>query len=464
MAHDSQPVPVTAAIGVLGWDHLDPVLLAALALEAPVLLLGEHGTAKTLLAERVAEALGSCFRHYNASILNYDDLVGIPLPTDDGTGLRFVGTNGSIWGAEFAFFDEINRCRPDLQNKMFPLVHERRVAGVDLPSLRHRWAAMNPPTGTESPASSFDYLGVEPLDPALADRFWFVVRAPSWSRLTREQRERLVSGTVIDTSTLDLARLVAAVGTRLAVVEATWGATVVDYVVNLVDLLRSAEIHLSPRRARMLAQAVTATVAAAEVLRHPVDVGMIAELVVMNGLPQWCNENPPAVAAVVAAHQQAWDMALNSSDTIRRQLLAVDDPVERLRLGLELDAPDDTLGTLVIGAVSAQETEAERIGLSFVLSQALGERPMTPAAWGAIGERAARMLRPASYSASLAPGRQMEAWRTASAQLAEIDRTDGDTEEYALITACGPELLAEVDLGRLLRRFTEWTQVFERAA
>ena len=37
MDHDTAPVPVTAALGVLGWDQLDPILLAALTLEAPVL-------------------------------------------------------------------------------------------------------------------------------------------------------------------------------------------------------------------------------------------------------------------------------------------------------------------------------------------------------------------------------------------------------------------------------------------
>src|SRR5207302_3208266 len=111
---------LTGELGVVGWAALDPVLLAALALEAPVLLVGPHGTAKSMVVERVAAALGLPFRHYNASLLNYDDLVGIPLPDEDGTGLRFVSTGGAIWGAGFAFFDEISRCRPALANKLFP--------------------------------------------------------------------------------------------------------------------------------------------------------------------------------------------------------------------------------------------------------------------------------------------------------------------------------------------------------
>jgi len=106
-------VPLTASLGVVGWERLDAVLLAALATESPLLLVGAHGTAKTLVAERVAAALGLEFRHYNASLINYDDLVGIPMPDESASRLRFVATPGAIWEAEFVLLDELSRCRPD---------------------------------------------------------------------------------------------------------------------------------------------------------------------------------------------------------------------------------------------------------------------------------------------------------------------------------------------------------------
>ncbi len=163
------------------------MLLAALATEAPLLLVGPHGTAKTLLVERLAGALGLELRHYNASLVNYDDLVGIPIPDEAGK-LRFVGTEAAIWDAEIVFFDELTRCRPDLQNKLFPIVHERRVAGVRLEKLQHRWAAMNPPAPDDADGVDGDvYLGAEPLDPALADRFPFVVRVPTWREPDRRR-------------------------------------------------------------------------------------------------------------------------------------------------------------------------------------------------------------------------------------------------------------------------------------
>ena len=46
------------ALGIVGWDHLEPVILAALATESPLLLVGSHGSAKTMVLTRLAEAMG----------------------------------------------------------------------------------------------------------------------------------------------------------------------------------------------------------------------------------------------------------------------------------------------------------------------------------------------------------------------------------------------------------------------
>ena len=147
----TQQLSITTSLYVHGWQHLDAVLLAALATEFPLLLIGAHGTAKTLLVERLSKAMGLEFRHYNASLINYDDLVGIPIPEEGQDRLRFITTPGAIWDAQVVFFDEISRCRPDLQNKLFPIIHERRVIGMDLQNLQYRWAAMNPHPQPKNP-------------------------------------------------------------------------------------------------------------------------------------------------------------------------------------------------------------------------------------------------------------------------------------------------------------------------
>lgn len=136
---------ITEPLGLYGWTRLEPVLLAALATEEPILLVGGHGSAKSFILERLAESLGMIFRCYNASLINYDDLVGIPMPSADRQRLEYITTDTAIWDAGVVFIDELNRTRPELQNKLFPIIHDRRIQGKKLDKLHYRWAAMNPP-------------------------------------------------------------------------------------------------------------------------------------------------------------------------------------------------------------------------------------------------------------------------------------------------------------------------------
>jgi MoxR-like ATPase len=454
----STTTPLTSTLGIQGWSHLDPILLAALAIEAPVLLVGAHGTAKTLLVERIAGALNAEFRHYNASLLNYDDLVGIPLP-DDTDGLRFVGTKGAVWDAEFVFFDEINRCRPDLQNKMFPIVHERRIAGMHLEQLRHRWAAMNPPSATDT----FDgYLGTEPLDAALADRFWFTVRIPTWSSLTRAEREALVAGECTEASGADLADLIARTRTELELVRVEIGPITTRYAVTLVDLLAEAGIPLSPRRAAMLQRAVQATVAATRALGVVATLQETCELVVRNALPQWGDAEPPSTAKVLAANVQACAVALAASDSVRRSLLEERDPLSRVNLALRLNADDATLATVVIGALAAQPSDAHRVALSAVFTDVLAERTMTPAAWSSIADKAARVHRPGERTVQVAPGKRLESWRRAAGWLAGNPPSNALGElEHAVINACGAELLEHINVEVLVDDLRRYATTFK---
>ena len=167
---------VLTQLGIIGMGSIEPVILGALIGGEPLLLIGPHGTGKSYLLNRISAGLGLEWRHYNASLLNYDDLVGFPLPGKNGT-LEYVQTPASIWGAEAVFIDEISRCRPDLQNKLFPIIHERRVQGILLDKLVYRWSAMNPPANGDDDDDP-GYRGSEPLDAALADRFAFVVQMP----------------------------------------------------------------------------------------------------------------------------------------------------------------------------------------------------------------------------------------------------------------------------------------------
>lgn len=411
-------------LGIYGWSHLDPVLLAALANEAPLLLVGAHGTAKTLLVERLAAALKLELRHYNASLVNYDDLVGIPLP-DEAGNLRFVGTAAAIWDAEIVFFDELTRCRPDLQNKLFPIVHERRVAGVKLEKLQHRWAAMNPPSADETDSVEGDvYLGAEPLDPALADRFPFVVRVPTWKNLSAEDRRRVVGGDA-DVDAPAVLELIAACRSRVQSFPGAVRDQVVEWAVALVDTLADAGVHLSPRRARMLVDAALGVHAARLVLHQCADVpdGLerSAEIALRNGIPQTASEVPPSVGVVVGAHRQAWHISVLARDDVRRLILEQPDRVQRVKMGADFGVGQPELAQLVTQAIEATPGEGSRVGVGTAMFLAFrNDHTLRPSTWGTLATLASVPMTPRQQKLPIAPGPQLEVWREINAYLSGL--------------------------------------------
>ena len=111
-------------LGVFGFDRFETIILAALVTEDPMMLIGRSGTGKTFLLNSLSEALGLEHRHYNASLISFDDLVGFPYPDAENSGVKFLETPATVWGAESVLIDEISRCKPEHQNRLFSLVHE----------------------------------------------------------------------------------------------------------------------------------------------------------------------------------------------------------------------------------------------------------------------------------------------------------------------------------------------------
>src|SRR4249920_2927391 len=180
-----------AALGAYGFEAQEAVILAALASGDPILLIGRSGTGKTFLLNSISEALGLEHRHYNASLISFDDLVGFPYPDEAKASVRFLETPASDWGAESVLIDEISRCKPEHQNRLFSLVHERKIQGLALTKLRYRWAAMNPCSTDQSGGE--EYRGSEPLDPALADRFAVILDVGDWDALSEADRLRVTN-------------------------------------------------------------------------------------------------------------------------------------------------------------------------------------------------------------------------------------------------------------------------------
>jgi MoxR-like ATPase len=359
--HATASSSLLSNIGLIGLSDLEPIILAALATAEPLLLIGPHGTGKSLLLTRIAEALGLAFRHYNSSLLNFDDLVGFPLPNKNGS-LEYVKTPASIWGAEAVIFDEISRCRPDIQNKLFPIIHERRSQGILLDGLRYRRAAMNPPMSEDDDEG---YLGSEPLDPALTDRFAFIVNMPAWDRYSEEEQLAIIlaeNNSVPAGSAAKLRFAVTMTDAALLSVGRSIGPAVAVYVRTLVALLARAGVRLSPRRAGMLRRSVLAVHAAALTLDADASPANSALLAVRNGLPQIAEGRVISETKLLGAHREAWKTAgVKPGDPLRAILTSVD-PVDRVRLAVaasKLSKGDfssiisDAISTLVPGAREA---------------------------------------------------------------------------------------------------------------
>jgi MoxR-like ATPase len=419
---DSENLGITEALGIQGWSHLDAVLLAALATEAPLLLVGPHGTAKSQLVEKIADALHLDMRHYNASLINYDDLVGIPMPDETATSLNFISTPGAIWDAEFVFFDEISRCRPDLQNKMFPIVHERKIAGIPLGNLRHRWAAMNPPAPEDPEVNpGMDtYLGSEALDPALADRFWFIVRVPNWKDLPRDARggvlRTALSEITGDSQAYPLYERVAQYVEQCRRLIPSFGREmeewVIDYVSNAMDLLEKAQIWQSPRRAANLAKAVVAIHAARRVLNgDDAELEGSALTMLQYCMPQNCAEVPPSTMTLVTVHQQAWAISGLPADDPRRRVLEEFDPARRVLMAHQYGLEDDYVAQLITGALRDSPTDARRVGLATIFFVFFRDKRMlSPAAWEPLTKLSNGVLEARALSTTLRQGAMTDIW------------------------------------------------------
>ena len=460
-------VRLLRSLNLFGVDHLDPVILAALADERPLLLIAPHGTAKSELLNRLAAVLGLAHRHYNASLIAFDDLLGYPVPNAARDGLTYLRTPGDLWEAESVFLDEISRCRPETQNKLFSIVHEKRVQGLPLERLRYRWAAMNPPATADLADDEDVYEGSLPLDPALADRFPWVLPLPTLAELGREDRLALiVGGDRLPVVAPAVASLVSRARETLAATTRDQGDWVAAYVDALVPSLAEAKLGVSGRRAVHLAKGVHAIHAALAVLNLKADLPGAACLALRYGLPQRAQGRRIDEARLRAIHRAALAAAGQPADSPWHALRAIADPVARVAAALphfpaRLSRAE--VSTLVSDAFAGLSKPRQYLLSRHLLPVASRTGCLNVPAFELLSEPARKILKmveSGSYNLTMARSRAAQ-WDTLVAAIGQARKTGQADDPLAntllAILAIEQE---QFDVAELLALDAAWARLF----
>ena len=357
-------------LGVYGYDPVEPVILAALASGDPLLLVGKAGTGKTFLLNSLSEALRLEHRHYNASLIAFDDLVGFPWPEEQGGGIRYIETPATVWQAESVLVDEINRCKPEHQNRLFSLVHERRIQGLKLEKLRYRWAAMNPP-GFDQDGEG--YSGCEPLDAALADRFAFIVNVADWHELGEPDQIAIADPRgegALSRDKCGLSEFVKEAHQRLAGKVQSPPPSVLEYARRAASALGQAGLRISPRRVRQLARNLLALETVSDWPRD-----RLFRLGLEWSLPQRTALTQPDEAVVAAAHRTAWEaVSAEGEEKWLHEFHLQPDVAKKVYFLLDHCRDADT-GTLAVSQFLATAAKADRAVFALSLFPALVDRP-----------------------------------------------------------------------------------------
>jgi len=416
-------------LGAYGFEPQETVLLAALVSEDPLLLIGRSGTGKTFLLNTLSEALGLEHRHYNASLISFDDLVGFPYPDDARENVRFLETPATVWGAQSVLVDEISRCKPEHQNRLFSLVHERCIQGLKLEKLRYRWAAMNPCNADQSDGE--DYLGSEALDPALADRFALIVEVTDWEDLEDVDRRRIADPAGEGRRADDAGRLAARVEEWrkqfLAQIECCPPAFI-DYACAAAIALTDARLRISPRRVRLISRALLAS---------SIVAGKIRESVFLNvlrcALPQRAWGQEIDEGTLRAAHHQAWTVSVASAQEKWLQTFHLERRLDRKAKLLFTDSPSPDSGTLAVEQLLSNESPQRAAAFAFAAYPAAvaGKLPVGADAVSDLGRVAEKIL-------------------DVNGTISWQERLSGDGSEHPGLTEVGT-LLARLSGGRAER-------------
>jgi len=169
---------------VVGWDDLEAPLLAGLACDLWVVLIGPHGSCKTKVLKSIARSLDEKLQIYSAP---RDDILTIAGFIDHQAAksgrLEFIKHDRAIWDVKFLAIDELTRARAENQNLWLEILQEGTLYGHEL-QIERVVVTLNP--------QATMYAGTFELDKALEDRFTFFLHVPEMQQIASQSRDKML--------------------------------------------------------------------------------------------------------------------------------------------------------------------------------------------------------------------------------------------------------------------------------
>lgn len=167
---------------VIGFERIEPVIIANVALGKNFILIGRHGTSKTTLARILAQGYGGSYVIYDATKDDILSIAGIPKTKalEDGR-FEFATGDRTVWGKQLIVIDELGRATKENQNILLEILQERTCFGQKL-DYKVVIATMNPET----------YAASLRLDEALLDRFYSVIPVPDFTQGMNKETVRRI--------------------------------------------------------------------------------------------------------------------------------------------------------------------------------------------------------------------------------------------------------------------------------
>lgn len=140
-----------------------------------VLFEGERGVGKTSVIFKTFEKAGLRVKYFSAPTMDpWTDLVGVPSTVTRSDGkevLRLIQPEDFVDDKyDVIFIDELNRAPKKVMNALMELIQFKTINGRPY-NIKMIWAAINPHNEEEE-------YHVEPLDPAVKDRFQIQIKFP----------------------------------------------------------------------------------------------------------------------------------------------------------------------------------------------------------------------------------------------------------------------------------------------